>query len=62
MTLFARWMRGKEGGTKSPPGAQIIQMALKLHQLPTAVEELDLFWFNRLQLWVDAEIAADKLK
>jgi hypothetical protein len=58
---MARWFKGKDGG-KAPPGAQIIQMALLLHKLPEEIEQMDVFWFNRMAIWMEAEAAGEKLK
>lgn len=53
-------MAGKEGG-KPPPDADVIQLALRLNKLPEEIEMMDVFWFNRLKIYLEAEADALKL-
>lgn len=57
---MARWFKGKEGG-KPPPEALTLQLALKFGMSPAEVESLDLYWYNRMAIWLKAEADGDKL-
>jgi hypothetical protein len=37
-------------------------MALKFHKLPEEIEQMDSYWFNRLQIWMEGEAEGEKLK
>jgi hypothetical protein len=58
---MARWFKGKEGG-KAPPEALILQMGMKFNLSPVEVEDLPIYWFNRMAIWMEAEAAGEKLK
>lgn len=59
--MMARWLKNKKGG-KPPPEAKIIQMALRLHVLPDAFENLDTYWFSRLEIYFSAENEVAKIQ
>lgn len=58
--MIVRRLQGKEGG-KGFDGMDIIQLALKFNCLPTDIENLPVFWMNRIALFCNAEAEASKV-
>jgi hypothetical protein len=37
-------------------------MALEFHKLPEEIEQMDAYWFNRLQIWMEGKKDSEDIK